>query len=457
MVTKKKPVAITVSSILTSKQRFVRNVRWQFVAIGSQVLIGGAYLILLARYLGPAEFGVFSTVMAVISVVGLLFEMRLQEIVARDFCHLEDEKSKLHPHPLYLVDLFVLEIVSRLLPLMVLLMLSELLVRVIRLEPADSDLITLAAVGFMVSKSGSSVSTGLLRVLGRTDLIAYCTSVDSGLRLVISSIFVIIWHLNVDLALWIGMSVGVICNGTQIWLAGREFSLRIAPVSPMGWNVVSAWERLRVARRLIISNLGLSVSDLMAKDLDVLVISSLLSADKVGIYKMTKNFVQLIWRAIDPFYIAIMTEIQRLWQLGEVGDLIYLLRKTSFRLLLLSIALVALGTTMVSLVGDKILGDEFRGVADLMLIMSIWIVFCAPLIWGIPLAVAINRPELSVGGSVIGLIIGLIGFTILTPSLGLIGAAIALNATLISGFISTSGFSLWATREKLFYLRDNNI
>ena len=172
---------------------------------------------------------------------------------------------------------------------------------------------------------------------------------------------------------------------------------------------------------------------------------------------MTKNFVQLIWRAIDPFYIAIMTEIQRLWQLGEVGDLIYLLRKTSFRLLLLSIALVALGTTMVSLVGDKILGDEFRGVADLMLIMSIWIVFCAPLIWGIPLAVAINRPELSVGGSVIGLIIGLIGFTILTPSLGLIGAAIALNATLISGFISTSGFSLWATREKLFYLRDNNI
>ena len=120
-----------------------------------------------------------------------------------------------------------------------------------------------------------------------------------------------------------------------------------------------------------------------------------------------------------------------------------------------AIALVAVATVSVSLVGVRVLGEGYKEVPDLMLAMSVWVVVCAPLIWGIPLAVAVNRPELSVAGSFLGLVIGLTGFTILTPSLGLFGAALSWNATLISGFLFTAGFSVRATRSRLRAARNN--
>lgn len=449
MAPKKPSRSVAATASTNSRKRFSSNIRWQFVANVSQAFLGGAYLVVLGRFLGPAEFGVFSAVMAVISVLGLIFEMRLQEVVARDFCHLDDEIPGLHPHALHVVDLFVLEIVSRALPLFALLLLSDWLARSISLQPDATNLLALAAVGFMASKSGNSVSTGLLRVLGRTDLIAGCMAADWGLRLVGSLIVALAWHLDVKLVLWIALAVGVLCNGTQVWLAYREFTMRIAPVSLVGWSFGSALGRLRAARRLIISNLGVSGSDLMAKDLDVAMISSVLSADKVGLYKMAKSFVQVIWRAIDPFYIAIMPEIQKRWQLGETASLITLLRKTSVRLLLFSITLVVMGTVIVSLVGDKVLGANYSEVPELMLTMSVWVVVCAPLIWGMPLAVAVNRPELSVVGSGLGLIVGLTAFKILTPTLGLIGAGLAWNATLISGFVFTAVVSAGVMRSSL--------
>ena len=198
---------------------------------------------------------------------------------------------------------------------------------------------------------------------------------------------------------------------------------------------------------MIASNLGVSASDLMAKDLDVAMISSLLTPDKVGLYKMAKSFVQVLWRAIDPFYIAIMPEVQKLWQQREINALARLLRKTSIRLLMLAIAVVVLGCGAVALLGVRVLGAGYADVPLLMLAMSGWVVVCAPLIWGIPLAVAINRPELSVGGSMLGLVIGLAAFTALTPTLGLMGAALAWNATLISGFMFTTGLAVWIARS----------
>lgn len=434
--------------VATSRRRFARNIRWQFVANGSQALLGGAYLIALGRFLGSTEFGVFSAVMALVSVVGLLLEMRLQEVVARDFCHLDDETPGSSPSAHHLVDLFALEALSRALPALALVILCGPLAHSIKLAPESSGLLALAAAGFMLSKSGSSVSTGLLRVLGRTDIIAGCMTADWGLRLVVSVVAALAWHLDVSLALWIALGAGLLCNLTQVALACREFASRIEPISLSSWNVSGALVRLRGGRRLIASNLGVSASDLMAKDLDVAMISSVLSADKVGLYKMAKSFVQVLWRAIDPFYIAIMPEVQKLWQRGEKAGLAQLLRKTSVRLLLLAIVLVALGNGSVALLGGHLLGPEYADVPRLMIVMSAWVLVCAPLIWGLPLAVAINRPELSVGGSVLGLVIGLTSFTTLTPAIGLIGAALAWNATLIAGFLFTTGMAVWIARSK---------
>ena len=254
--------------------------------------------------------------------------MRIQDVVARDLCNVTAGDDPSGQDGSKLIDFFVLEAVGRSVSVIGLVMLAPSLARLSNL-PSDAHwLIGLAAAGFLLSKTGTGVSTGLLRVLGRTDLIAACMSADWGLRLLLTILLALLGTLSIINALWVALA---------------EFEKRVAPLSPAKWSLLTAVDRLRHDGRLIAANLGVSASDLMAKDLDVAMISSFMAADKVGLYKMAKSLVQVIWRAIDPFYLAIMPEVQRLWTAREFVALKRLLAKTSRRLLVLSVALVAVG------------------------------------------------------------------------------------------------------------------
>lgn len=419
------------------------------MANGAQALLGGAYLLVLGRALGPTEFGVFSVVTALISVAGLLLEMRIQDVVARDLCNVTVGDDPSGQDGSKLIDLFVLEAVGRSVSVIGLVMLAPSLARLSNLPPDAHWLIGLAAAGFLLSKTGTGVSTGLLRVLGRTDLIAACMSADWGLRLLLTILLALLGTLSIINALWVALAVGGICNAAQVLLAAGEFEKRVARLSPAKWSLFTAVDRLRHDGRLIAANLGVSASDLMAKDLDVAMISSFMAADKVGLYKMAKSLVQVIWRAIDPFYLAIMPEVQRLWTAREFVALKRLLAKTSRRLLVLSVALVAVGCALVWLFGNRVLGAGYEQMPSLMLLMSVWVIFCAPFVWGHPLAVAINRPELAVAGSLLGSVSGVAAFLTLTPRFGLTGAACAWVITLLTGFFFTAGSALLLAKPRL--------
>ena len=436
-------------SSLSPDGHFARNVKWQFVANGAQALLAGAYIVALGRLLGASEFGVFSIVSALISVAGLLLELRIQDVVARDFCY-AGVCAATNGDGAKIVDLFALEIVSRLLPAFGLIVLAPLLSASSRLPPAADSYIVVAALGYLVAKSGWGVSTGALRVLGRTDLIAMCLAADWGLRLCVTLCCAALWGISVMKALLIAFIVGGSCNLAQVIIAAREFSRRVAPIRFAGWNISAALTRLRASRRLIVSNFGVSASDLMTRDLDIAMISSILPVDKVGLYKLAKSFAQMIWRGIDPFYLAIMPEVRRLWVIEDKLALKTLLRSTSVRLLALSAALICAAYVVVAEFGGLVLGAEYPGLPTLMLTMSLWIIVCAPLVWAHPLAVAINRPELAVIGGILGTAVGLAAFWMLTPTLGIWGATIAWSSTTIITFsfiaVSSVRFS------KLLYL-----
>ena len=418
--------------MLRAHGNFARNIRWQFVANASQALLGGAYVLALGRLLGAGEFGIFSIVSAVVSVAGLVLELRIQDVVARDFYHVGTQLAA--DSDAKIIDLFALDTLSRLLPCLGLICLSPLLAALSRLPPGADTYIVVAAFGYLLARSGWGVSTGTLRVLGRTDLIALCLTADWGLRLGLTLLYATMWRINVQITLIIALGVGGTCNLLQVVLAAREFRRRIAPIRCAGWSLATAMTRLRGSRRLLVSNFGVSASDLMARDLDVAMISSLLSTDKVGLYKLAKSFAQMIWRGIDPFYLAIMPEVRRLWMKENHEELKALLHRTTIRLLALSVILVCAGWVIVALFGKAMFGTDYRGLSTLVLAMSLWIVVCAPLIWAHPLSVAINRPELAVIGGLAGSATGLIAFWTLTPTMGVWGAAIAWSSTMMISF-----------------------
>lgn len=429
---------------MSNLQRFRRNVKWQTAANAAQLILGGLYLIALGRILEPSGFGLFSAVSALVAVAGAVCEMRLQDVVARDFFNVSESPTAIGNRQASIIDLYMLETGSRVLPFIGLLFGAIVLPAAMGLPESADVLIVLAAINFLFTKVGWGTSTGILRVLDRTDLIALCSTADWGLRLVITfAVFVANGELTIAAALMIGIVIGGACNALQIYLALQQFARRTSGLRAAGWSIRAALQRIRPRMRFLGANLGLSVSDLMAKDLDVAMMSSFLTPDKVGVYKMAKNLVQMSWRAIDPFYLAIMPEVQMLWSGGRRAELRILLRKTAILLFGLSIILAGLVCGAVFLLGGLILGPSYSGLVALILTMSLWLPICGPLIWGHPLAVAIGHPELAVAGSLLGSIVGVGTYLILTPLFGLHGAALAWALTLSVGFAFTA---VWAVR-----------
>lgn len=427
--------------------RFRRNLRWQFVANGAQAVLGGAYLLMLGRMLGATEFGLFSTVSAFVSVAGVLFELRLQDVVARRLHQLGNPGTPSSESGQRIIDLLLLEFASRLAPVAVLVLLAPLLIQATQSPPQTSALVLIAALGYVVAKTGNSVATGMLRLYGRTDTLAACLSSDWALRLVLTALFLLAGS-DLQMVFWIAAAVGGVTNLVLLRQALMAFKIRSGTLAWSQWSWLDALARLRGDRRLLLSNVGISWTDLMAKDADIAVLAPLLTAEKIGIYKMAKSFVQVIWRAIDPFYLALMPEIQRLWMRTETTALRQLILKVSAGLLLLAGAATAAAYAIGIWWIEPLLGPSYAEVPALMLLMSTWVVCCAPLLWGLPLAIAVDRPEIAVIGNAAGTGCGFTAFAMLATPLGIYGAAIGWAVSLIVGFTATAAFAALAARHK---------
>lgn len=425
------------------KKRFSNNIKWQFAANSAQAALGGGYLLVLGSGLGAADFGMYSILIALISVMGLLFEMRIQDVVAKDLCDIGDEHDKSWQDGLKLVDLFVVEVVGRVIPVLGLVIFSPFFAQMSNLPVDAVELVTLAALGFLAGKAGIGTSSGLLRVLGRTDLIALFVTADWALRLFFTLLMLAYGGLTIANALWVVMVVGGIINVCQLLVSAKEYISRGGAFFWEEWSIWAIWGRMKHDRRLISANLGISSSDMMAKDLDITIISLFVSIDKVGLYKMAKSLVQVIWRAIDPFYLAIMPEVQRLCKRDESVELRKMLVRTSGLLFLLALILAIICYVLVLTFGVRILGPGYDQLPSLVLVMLIWVVICAPLVWGHPLAVAVGHPEVAVGGGILGTLAGFSSFLVLTPRYGLTGAAVAWNITLVVMFFFIAGIAAY--------------
>jgi O-antigen/teichoic acid export membrane protein len=432
---------------ISQKGAFRRNVKWQLVGSASQAVLSGLLLLLMGRELGTSGFGVFSIVMGYVYVANLLFEPRIQDVAAKQFSNFDLETRASGDAYQYFIDLFAVEALSKLLPCLALVLLAPLLAQLGNLPSSTVSLIIVAAVGTFFAKLGNGLSVGFLRALGRSDLHVYCGTGELLLRLLLTVILTSSSMLTVSGAVIILSVSGIASNLLQWALTGGQISGVCDAFRQ--WRVSAAIGRLRKNRRLLLSNLGLSASDLMNKDLDVTLIAPFMLAEQVGIYKMAKNICLLTWRAIDPFYMALMPELSRIVSTGNFEGVKRLLRISSIGLFCFSLALALATFILFKFFGGQVLGEEFSEVLTVMPWMLIGIVTSASLVWGHPLSVALERADCAVIGSLLGSLLGFFAFLSLTPLHLLTGASIAWTLSFVTHFIFTSAvsFRLLANRS----------
>ena len=98
--------------------------------------------------------------------------------------------------------------------------------------------------------------------------------------------------------------------------------------------------------------------------------------------------------------------------------------------------------TFISFFGNNLLGTSFSPVNELLPWMYLGIIIGASLIWSHPLAVALNRADISFKASLFGSVIGLGTFWSLTAVYGVIGSSIAWSLTLLLTFTFTAILSI---------------
>lgn len=429
-----------------SNTTFGRNVRWQFAGSAAQAVLGGVLLLLIGRHLSAASFGVFSIVFGYVYVANALFEPRVQDLAARRFWRLQADAPADAPQKQAFADLLVFEVLGKALPCIGLVAAAPLLAGWGGLAPGSAMLIAGAAIGIYASRLGSGLAVGVLRVYGRSDLNALFASGELLLRLVLVMAFIAADGLTVAACIAIQCTTGFIANTLQLRAAAARLGVDAATWRP--WRPAAAWARLGTQRRLILSSLGLSVSDLMNKDLDVTLIAPLVPAEQVGVYKMAKSIVLIAWRAVDPFTLSLMPEVNRLVAGGERVALDRLLRRSAFGLLLLAFVLGVAAFVLVTWFGPAVLGPSFAGIAALMPTMFVGVVVGAALVWGHPLCVALDRADLAFAGSLFGSAVGLLAFLALVPRFGLSGAGIAWSLAFLLNFVFTAAAAQWLWRRR---------
>ena len=382
----------------------------------------------MGRVLGATGFGVFSIILASVYLANALLEPRMQDVAAKQFWNIREEAN---PRPA-IYDFFLLEALAKLIPCIGLMLFAPLVAHISDLPVGSTTLIVLAAIGVYISKLGWGLAAGLLRVLGRSDLLTAFSTGDLVFRLLAMASMAAAGKLTVFWCVVTLCISGSVSNIFQWVVLLRQFenSSANAPVR----SAQSAISRLGENRHLILSNIGLSISDLMSKDLDVTLIAPILPAGQVGVYKMAKNIAWLVWRAIEPFSLSLMPEVNRLVASGNASQLRRLLWRSSALLLALGSAMAIAVVVLLHLFGAQVLGPAFGEVKSLIPWIMIGVVGCAPLVWGHPLAVALQCPGVTVASSFFGMIVGLGLLLTLVPIYGVYGAAVASTTSFLINF-----------------------
>jgi O-antigen/teichoic acid export membrane protein len=414
---------------------FRNNVKWQFLGSAGQAVLGALVLLVMGRGMGAEGFGVFSIVFGIVYVANALGEPRMQDVAANQFWELHSGKEDADRSAEFF-DLLKFEVMAKAIPCLGLLLIAGFVAAHNNLPADGAILLMTAAVGTYVSKLGFGLSMGLLRVAGRTNLFAFCAIADVGLRLVLMLAVTLTGTLSVLEAILIQSATAFVSTLLQWVFVYRQFPALLS--KPSAHSASGYFTRIRHLRRLLLSNLALSASDLMSKDLDVAMMSFFMPASNIGIYKMAKNIAMLTWRAVDPFTLSLMPEINRLVAVHDYSRVRSLISKATGGLLALTLVM-AVGTIAGAwLFGDLVFGAEYSGLAPLIGVMMLGLVVSGPLVWGHPLAVALGRADVAVTGSFTGAVLGLLAMILWAPRFGIYGASAAWALSFVSQFLYTA-------------------
>jgi O-antigen/teichoic acid export membrane protein len=404
--------------------RLLRNATWLVSGNALGAFFGFLQALVLGRALGVEGYGLLAVVMALVTTVNQIVDVRMWETVTK-FVGDDHERGD-HGRARAMVKLaYLVDAATGIAAFALVLLLAPWLAeRFLHSRDAATEVSLYA--GMLLVATVNDTSMALLRVFDRFRWLTVERVASSAVRFIVLAIVALATRrLAPVLAAYVAVELG---RGAVLLLLGLSASrAELRDPGPDHLGLVRT--RLGEFWHFTLNNSATALLALVTRQIDILILTVFHLPREVGLYRMAKNFGLLIFKLSDPFYHAIYPELVRLAAGGAAADLRRFIVRSMRIILTLVLPAGALCILGADLVLTRLVGPEFAGAAWPLRFVVLGALFHAAFLWARPLVLATGRPHWSTAAHLGGVIVlGLCSWA-LVPKLGALGSAMTFAAT----------------------------
>jgi PST family polysaccharide transporter len=391
----------------------VGNIIWQFADKAFRLGVGFAMSLVMARYLGPSDFGAFNYVSSIIAILSTVASLGLDSIVIRELV----SNPKLHPQ--VLGTAFVLKFVVGLIVIPVAMVVIDFL---------RPDAPVLGKFVFVLSMGVPFLAFDVIDYWYQS---LVCTKYVVLARNVVSIIMAGSRLLLVLLGL--GLSCFVIGSLAELVLMGFALAFAyLARSSNVRWwtfSVVMAAKLIKDSWPLMLSAITIAVYG----KVDQIMISEMLGDANVGIYSAAVRLVEL-WYVL-PVLVA-SSLFPMLFRTRESNPELYIARMQIFLDFMVTASVIVAGS--ISFFSEPIVlifyGGEYQEAVSVLRTYIWCLVFVCLLVATAQHLIAENKTMFAFFRNCFGMVVNIALNWLLIPRFGIDGAAYAA----LAGYVCSS-------------------
>lgn len=406
----------------------VKDMLWQYAANFGVAVFGAVFILLLGRFLGARDFGIYAIAAAAPAVVNAIFDYRIQEVTIV----LLNKKSSSKQRSMDVQILYSLDLVSRAFSFVV----SVAAGYIILLLYGFNSGITVplvASLAIFLAKGGNSTAMGVFRQAGSIKTYAILQSLDWASRVLLLVLLQTFAFMDIEYAFYAQLVPAIAFNAMIILLSMRmcKRSLALHRQANMVGHIP---DFLKENRKLLLSSQAISSVDAVVKELDTLVCGAFLHPQGVAAYKMAKNIASIAWKLVDPIFVVILPGISRYISDGRIDELSAVIKKSTFYLVLVSLAIFIASWAGSFAVSHVVLGESYEQVPYVYPFISLWIIVALPFIWTHSVAIASGQAHVQALAGAVGNLAGLVALIVGAATFGVYGAAFGLSVAFAAPF-----------------------
>ena len=303
-------------------------------------VIGLVVTALTARALGPEKYGVLALVMVYVSTISTLVTFNAWQAIIKFGAEAQQTNDQAGLQQLIKFG-FALDIASGIIGAILAVALSGLVINVLGWAESIQELLIVYSLLILFSLGGTP--TGVLRLFDRFDLLSYSTVIAALIKLAGVSWclltaqdlfgFVLVYLLT-------GIAAQLYLIAASLWVI-KVNGLIFFPLAP-----VRGFRRKfpGIVDFVWTTNLHSSVR-MLSRQVDELLIAALTTPTALGLYKIAKQFSQVLVMLTDPLYQSIYPELSRQWAANNISGFRSLIKRSTF--LVTGVALVGWLTFIV--------------------------------------------------------------------------------------------------------------